>query len=49
MPFWASAAATSSLVESGLQPLQATSAPQAASVSISTAVSLVTWRQPVIL
>jgi len=45
-PPTASAAATSSLVERGLHPLQETSAPAAARVSIRTAVSLVTCKQP---
>src|SRR5262249_38185743 len=46
VPSAASAAATSSCVESGLQPDQLTSAPAARSVRTSTAVSLVTCRQP---
>src|ERR1700681_4870983 len=40
----ASAAATASLVESGLEAQSATSAPPALRVSIRLAVSLVTWR-----
>src|SRR5512137_1620424 len=46
MPSAASAAATSSCVESGLHPDQLTSAPAARSVRTSTAVSFVTCRQP---
>src|ERR1700693_1968237 len=42
----ASAAATASLVERGLEAHSATSAPPALSVSIKLAVSLVTWRLP---
>ncbi len=43
----ARAAATSSWVDRGLQPLHEISAPAAMRVSMSTAVSLVTCRQPV--
>ena len=45
MPSSAKAAATSSCVESGLDPQRATFAPPATNVSTNTAVSLVTWRQ----
>ena len=44
IPFSASAAATSSWVESGLDPHSAMSAPPATSVSASTPVSFVTCR-----
>src|SRR5581483_12010904 len=44
MPLCASAAATSSCVESGFEPHTATFAPPALSVSMRTAVSFVTWR-----
>ncbi len=40
------AAAASSCVEKMLQLVQVTSAPSAVSVSMSTAVSMVMWRQP---
>ena len=46
MPSAARAAATSSWVDSGLQPLQLSSAPAARRVRTSTAVSFVTWMQP---
>ena len=44
-PFSASAAATSSCVESGLEPQRAIWAPPAVNASTRTAVSFVTWRQ----
>src|SRR3954468_1149050 len=46
VPSAASAAATSSWVDSGLQPDHEISAPAARSVRMRTAVSFVTWRQP---
>ena len=50
IPFSARAAATSSWVESGLDPHSATSAPPATSVSTSTPVSFVTCRHaPIIM